>query len=106
MGKDSQAGVPAGYSVKKCAWASKDLAGPTAVNQPKCLPSVGLGGVPMLSDLGMWAESRFPVWAAWGLAGVAACPVAAWQGMILEPSLLPSGVGFVPTLASVCQHQR
>ena len=49
--------------------ASKDPAAPTAVNQPKCLPSVELWGVPMLSDLGMWAESRFPVQAVWGLVG-------------------------------------
>ena len=69
MGKSSWAGLPADYDMQKRARASKDPAAPTAVNQPKCLPSVELWGVPMLSDLGMWAESRFPVQAVWGLVG-------------------------------------
>lgn len=117
MGKNLWAVVPAEYDTQKCVWAPNDLVFPTLVNKPKCLPSMELWGVLMPSDRGMWAVSKTgtPCRVTWGLEGKGPAPsdsVAEWQGMILEPSLLPSGVWPVPTpcrmlssLVSVFQQQ-
>lgn len=101
MQKSLWAVVPADYDMQKCAWASKDLTCPTLINQPKCLPSVGLWGILTLSDWDVWAESKTPCLGCVGLGGA----VATRQGVILANSPLPSGVGLVPAPVSMSQQQ-
>lgn len=61
----------------------------------------GTRGILMLSDWDTWAESKTPCLGCVGLGGA----VAMRQGVILESSPLPSGVGLVPTPVSMSQQQ-